>query len=299
MSENRKVFFIVNKFSGPTYEESVEGRIIEECMSCGLEATIEFTRDRGHATELARTAVSNGFQRIFAVGGDGTVNEVAQALIHTSASLGILPKGSGNGLARHLGIPVHFTSALGLLRKSSTIRIDSVAINEHLSFNVSGIGFDGHVAARFGRNGKRGLVGYVRVVMTEFWSFDEFGGTANIDGRHVDVSGFIIAIANASQFGNNARVAPLASVCDQQLDLSVIRKVPLLKALRLVRKLFNGTIGESVHVTSHKATQVEIKLNRAVDYHIDGEPKGRAAEFNVKIVPACLNVIVATDAGKI
>jgi diacylglycerol kinase (ATP) len=300
MSITRNVFFIVNKFSGIAYEESVEGRIIDECTTWGLKATIEFTRERGHATELARTAVANGFQLIFAVGGDGTVNEVAQALVHTKASLGILPKGSGNGLARHLGIPMHFPSALELIRSNRSVKIDSVSINEHLSFNVSGIGFDGHVAMRFGRNGKRGLAGYVRTVLSEFWSFDEFGGKATIDGRNVDLKGFIIAIANASQFGNNARVAPLASVCDQQLDLSVIRKVGVLKVLQLVSRLFNGTIGESKHVTLQKASEVELILDRAVDYHIDGEPKGVDSEYKIRIVPACLNVVVPERAtGKI
>src|SRR5689334_21507499 len=114
MAESKKVFFIVNKFSGAGYQDSLEGQIISHCTRIGIEPTIEFTRERGHATELASAAITNGFQRIFAVGGDGTVNEVAQAIVKTSAALGILPKGSGNGLARHLRIPTKFTNALSL-----------------------------------------------------------------------------------------------------------------------------------------------------------------------------------------
>src|SRR5689334_6174292 len=127
MNESKKVFFIVNKFSGAGYKDSLEGRIISHCSTLGIEPSIEFTRERGHATELARTAINEGFQRIFAVGGDGTVNEVAQALVNTRASLGILPKGSGNGLARHLRIPMKFAEALPLVSSSKTMHIDAVA----------------------------------------------------------------------------------------------------------------------------------------------------------------------------
>lgn len=292
MSENKKVFFIVNKFSGTGYRDSIEGRIITACAAMKLEATIEFTRERGHATELAQSAVEKGFDQVFAVGGDGTVNETARGLLHSRAALGILPKGSGNGLARHLGISTRFSTALSLIGNGRVITMDSALINNILSVNVAGIGFDGHVAAMFGRNGKRGLFGYASLVLKEFSGFREFSGRAVIDGNDTEVQSFIVAVANSSQFGNNATIAPYASVCDGQLDLCLIRKAPFVRTLGLVAKIFNGRIDTSPLVTIRKMKALQLSLASAVHFHVDGEPYPRTKEFNVRIVPASLNVIV-------
>jgi len=182
MSENNKVFFIINKYSGASYRPEVEGRIITACGQLNLECSIEFTKERGHATELARQAVEQDFRTIFAVGGDGTVNEVAQGIVNTPATMGILPKGSGNGLARHLCIPMSFMRSLATLSSRQTIKMDTVLVNGRLSVNIAGIGFDGHVAGLFGRNGKRGLIGYARLVIKEFRSFKEFPVDMEVDG---------------------------------------------------------------------------------------------------------------------
>ena len=168
MSENNKVFFIINKYSGASYRPEVEGRIITACGQLNLECSIEFTKERGHATELARQAVEQDFRTIFAVGGDGTVNEVAQGIVNTPATMGILPKGSGNGLARHLCIPMSFMKSLATLSSRQTIKMDTVLVNGRLSVNIAGIGFDGHAAGLFGKDGKRGLIGYARLVIKEF-----------------------------------------------------------------------------------------------------------------------------------
>jgi YegS/Rv2252/BmrU family lipid kinase len=295
MSENKKVFFIVNKFSGTGYKDSVEGRILSRCASLGLEPTIEFTKDKGHATELARTAASDGFNRVFAVGGDGTVNETAQGLIHTTCALGILPKGSGNGLARHLGISTTFKKALQLIGSEKTISIDTALINDLLSVNVAGIGFDGHVAALFGNNGKRGLPGYAKVVLNQFNGFQEFGGKALVDGESLTLKSFIIAIANSSQFGNNAKIAPYASVCDAELDLCLIKKPSFVGTLALLKKMFSGEIDTSSLVSIRKMKSLELTLEKPVHFHIDGEPYRAEQNFRVQISPASLQVIVPDD----
>jgi diacylglycerol kinase (ATP) len=292
MSENKKVFFIVNKFSGTGYKDSIEGRILSTCLQAGLEPTIEFTKQRGHATELAQAAVAEGFNRVFAVGGDGTVNETARGLLHTDAALGILPNGSGNGLARHLGISTSFKTALSLIHSTSMIKMDSTLVNGHLSVNVAGIGFDGHVAALFGKNGKRGLPGYARLVLKEFSGFQEFGGQANIDGEAVDLKGFIMAVCNSSQFGNNARIAPHASVCDAELDLCLVRKTSFLKAVNLIRKVFAGNLDTSPLVTIRKMKNLQLSLSSPVHFHTDGEPHPKASEYTIKVLPGSLNVIV-------
>ena len=247
MAEN-KVFFIVNKYAGSGFQSSIEGRIIDACAQLKLEGTIEYTQYKGHATELARRAVTEGFPRVFALGGDGTVNEVARGLVHTSTAMGILPKGSGNGLARHLHIPLSISRALQLMNHHQIISMDTLWINNRLSVNVSGIGFDGHVAGKFGEGGKRGLIGYAKLVMKEFFKFKEFNAEVVLDGKILQRQSFILALANSSQFGNNAKVSPFASVCDQLIDVCFIKKVPLPQALGFAQKMFTGLMHRSAFV---------------------------------------------------
>jgi YegS/Rv2252/BmrU family lipid kinase len=292
MQQSKKVFFIINKFSGTGYQDSIEGRIIDACAALKFGCTIEFTRDRGHATELARRAVAEAFDMAFAVGGDGTVNEVAQGLVGSQVTMGILPKGSGNGLARHLGIPMKFTSALGLVGENDVINMDTMSINGKLSVNVSGIGFDGHVAGLFGKNGNRGLAGYTKLVLTEFMSYKEFEAEVVLDGASHRASSFIIALANSTQFGNNAIVAPLASVCDELIDVCFIKKVPFTHVIGFATKMFSGTLDRSSLVDIKKGRKISIKFKNPVAFHIDGEAQEPASQFDVSIEPANLRMMV-------
>src|SRR5258706_6336970 len=220
MTAIKRALFVINKYSGGKYRPEVEGRIISACKDLGIECDIEFTKSKGHAIELSGNAAAENFDIVFAVGGDGTVNEVAQGLVGTETPMGILPKGSGNGLARHLGIPVDFKKALKILKHHSVLKMDTMRVNENLSVNVSGIGFDGHIANLFANKANRGLLGYTQLTMKEFFSFAEFPAKVKLDDEEITTEHpFIIAIANSSQFGNNARIAPQASVTDQLIDL--------------------------------------------------------------------------------
>lgn len=291
-NEVKKVLFIVNKFSGTGYRPEVEGKIIEACEKQDIECTIEFTQGRGHATELARQAVNNkNFDRVVAVGGDGTVNEVAQGLLHSSIPMGIIPKGSGNGLARHLGISTKIPLAIHYLFHSQTISMDTFLVNGKLSLNVSGIGFDGHIANLFGNNKKRGLQGYAKLTINEFIRFKEFEAEITTEGTTVKRKAFIIAFANSSQYGNNARIAPAASVCDEILHVCFLQKVPAYR-LDFVYAFFNGTIEQSSFCEIQKTKAMDIKLNMPMAYHIDGEPCGVSDQFNIKIIPHSLRINV-------
>lgn len=292
MSENKKVFFIINKFSGGGYRPEVEGRIITACEELGMECTIEFTRSRGHATELARQAVEQHYPLVFAVGGDGTVNEVAQGLVDTPAAMGILPKGSGNGLARHLGIPMNFIDSLKIIGSGKRIAMDTVRVNNRLSVNVAGVGFDGHVAGLFGKDGKRGLVGYSRLVLKEFPSYPEFGTTLKIDGKEFPRKAFIIAFANSSQFGNNARIAPHASVCDEVIDVCIIRKVPAMQIVGFMAKMFAGSLNHSAFVEIIKARKIQLQFDRPMAFHIDGEGMEGQTDFEIEIKPGSLKMLI-------
>lgn len=295
MGEFKKLFFIINKFSGAGFRPKLEGKILDACERHNTECTLEFTTGRGHATELAKSAIGK-FDAVIAVGGDGTVNEIAQCLIHSATPLGILPKGSGNGLARHLGIPMKLEAALTALFKSKPLHIDTFLLNERLSLNVSGIGFDGHVANLFKEDKKRGFWGYAKFVIKEYIRFAEFDAQLiHIDGpQHLEKS-FIIAIANSSQYGNNARISPLASVTDNLLHLVCIKKIPLLKGVPFAFKLFTRSLPNTMFYSSIPLQNLLITTHQPVAFHIDGEPCGKASRFDIRISPHSLAVLVPEE----
>jgi diacylglycerol kinase (ATP) len=292
MSENSKVFFIINKYSGTGFRPELEGLIVSKCDALNLECTIEFTQDRGHATELAKKASELRFDKVFAVGGDGTVNEVAQGLGNTSTKMGIIPKGSGNGLARHLRIPMSVRKSLELLASEKSIQMDTILLNNKLSVNVSGIGFDGHVAGLFGKNGKRGLLGYIKLVTQEFFSFKEFPIELYADGKLYQRNAFILAIANSSQFGNNATISPFASVCDQLMDVCFIKKVPIWQSVGFGVKMFSQKIDTSAFVEIIKAKELSLRFPHPTPYHIDGEAMDPESVFTISLRPSSLCMIV-------
>jgi diacylglycerol kinase (ATP) len=294
-NQSNKVLFIVNNYSGKGFLPEVEGKIIEACETQDIECTIEYTQSRGHATVLAQqAAVENTYKQVVAVGGDGTVNEVATGLLHSSVPMGIIPKGSGNGLARHLGIPLKIPQAVQTLFSSREIAIDTFMVNGKLSLNVSGIGFDGHIANLFGKNKKRGLQEYARLTIREFLKFNEFQAEIKTEHTTFNRKAFIIAIANSSQYGNNARIAPAASICDELLHISLLKKVPLYR-MDFVYSFFTGQISKSRYCEIIPIKQMSITLNTPIAFHIDGEPCGENDQFDIKIIPHSLRMLVPSS----
>jgi diacylglycerol kinase (ATP) len=292
VNEVNKVLFIINKFSGAGYQPEVDGKIIAACEKQDIECTLEYTKARGHATELAQQAASEKFfDQVIAVGGDGTVNEVANGLLHSKIPMGIIPKGSGNGLGRHLKIPLSIPKSLETLFESQIIDADTFLLNGKLSLNVSGIGFDGHIANLFGHEKKRGLQGYAKLTVNEFVQFKEFEAEVISDKQHTQRKAFIIAIANSSQYGNNARIAPAASICDEKLHICFLKKVPPYR-LDFIYAFFAGKIEQSSFCEIIESQEMTIKVNTPVAYHIDGEPCGVNDIFEIKILPRSLRLLV-------
>lgn len=287
----KKVLFIINKYSGMGYQTAIEGRILNTCEKNDTKCSIEYTQRRGHAISLANEASKNGFDYVVAVGGDGTINEVARGLLNSDTPMGILPRGSGNGLARHLGISVTLTDAIDNLFHHKAMKIDTLSINDKLSLNVSGIGFDGHVANLFANKKIRGLVGYVRITVKEYFQFPEFEAEVSVDNKTVVRKSFIIAVANSSQYGNNIKIAPLASVRDGMLHLTVMKKIPLYR-LDHIYTFLKGSLTNSEMFEILEGKEVRIKTSQAVPYHIDGEPCGVNNSFNIQLRPASLSVLV-------
>lgn len=290
-NEVNKVLFIVNKHAGTGYLPEVEGKIIEACEQRDIECTIAFTQSRGHATELAKSAVTeNIFQQVIAVGGDGTVNEVANGLLHSSIPMGIIPKGSGNGLARHLKIPISVPLSLKSLFTSQLIAMDTFRLNGKLSLNVSGIGFDGHIANLFAKDKKRGLQGYTKLALNEFLQFKEFEARIETEEKTFTRKAFVIAVANSSQYGNNARIAPSASVCDQLLHINILKKVPPYR-LDFIYSFFNGNINSSPYCEVFETKKMTIAVDKTMSFHIDGEPCGSSNLFTIELIPASLKML--------
>lgn len=294
-NEWKKLLFIVNRFSGTGYQPAVDDIISNACSKHGIHCTIELTKGPGHATSLAKEAIAAGYTKVIAVGGDGTVNEVAQGLLHSPVTMGIIPKGSGNGLARHLQIPVKINDSLDCLFTSQAITIDTFRINGRLSLNVSGIGFDGYIADLFSLDKKRGLQGYTKLALNEFMRFPEFDARLTIAETSVAKKAFVIAIANSSQYGNNAKIAPTASIRDQLLNISVIKKMPPYR-LDFIYSFFAGTIDQSAYCETMKVRNAVIELNAPMFLHVDGEPAGTADRFVIELIPASLQMLAPCNA---
>lgn len=291
----KKALFIINPQSGGKKIPDLDRIILDGCKKNAVECVMATTECAGHATEIAKEAVQKSFDLVFAVGGDGTVNEVAKGLIHTPVVMGIIPKGSGNGLARHLGIPQNPANSLSVLHSGKSMLMDTLSINGEVSVNVSGIGFDGHIAKLFGQSGKRGLKEYVVLAATEFRKFKNFPAAITIDEFQFQSEAFILAFANSSQFGNNATIAPAASVCDQEMDVCIIKKVPLLQALGFAGKMFTRRMHKSAFVNIVKGKKATVSFSDPMPYHVDGEGRDSCRQFTIEVVPLSLKILSPTE----
>lgn len=265
--------------------------MLDTCAKYKVLGSIMHTQHRGHATELASDASQKGIDYVVAVGGDGTINEVAKGLLNTSTTMGIIPRGSGNGLARHLGIDHTGEAAISQLFSSKAKKIDTLLVNNALSLNVSGIGFDGHVANLFGDRKLRGLLGYVLITLKEYFKFPEFEIEGTVENKTFKHHAFIIALANSSQYGNDIRIAPGASVSDGLVDISIIKKVPLTN-VRFLISFLRGSLKSSPSCEMFTTSAITLKSVIPLPYHIDGEPCGLTDTFEIRVLPNSLSVLI-------
>ncbi|AKD05739.1 diacylglycerol kinase [Pontibacter korlensis] len=292
MSKRTKIRFIINPTSGPKSRIDVPARIQELLDHARYSYDIVYTTHAGHAPELSHEAANAGVEVVVAVGGDGTVNEVARGLLNTEAALAILPRGSGNGLARHLEIPMGIEGALRILNQGHITTIDSGEINGHPFFTTAGIGFDAYISSVFAGNKKRGLQTYVELVMKEVRSFKHLPVKASINGNDLDTDCFVMAFANAAQYGNNAYIAPEADIQDGLLDVCLVRRLDLVKALNLSYCMLTKQLANADSAEYFKTEYVTVKTEEPMLYHADGDFMGKAQEFEVKMLPLSLKVLV-------
>lgn len=291
MNRKQNICFIINPISGIGRQKTVERLIADFLDTTAFQHTIAYTQAPKHATELAKHAASKGFDIVVAVGGDGSVNEVARGLIGSNTAMAILPAGSGNGLARHLNIPVTLKKALLLLQKGTQKKIDTIQFNDEQFVNIAGVGFDAHIGWEFSKFGKRGLSSYIKVILRELSALKTQPFELIMDGKAHHTEAYLIGFANGSQWGNNAYIAPLADITDGIMDVVVVKKFPLIMGFLIGYKLFNKKIHTSTSVDVFKAKEVILK-QRGKIAHIDGEPLEIGQTIAIKVNPLSLNVIV-------
>ena len=253
---------------------------------------VRWTAHAGHAVDLAREAAADGFEVVVAVGGDGTVNEVGRGLLGTNAALAIVPQGSGNGLARHLKVPLGLTDALRRLATPDFSRMDVGVINGHPFFCTAGLGFDAHVSQHFAQAGTRGLTTYLLVTLREYRSFEPVPIRAELNGQVHDTTCYVLAFANASQYGNNAYIAPRADLRDGLLDVCLIDKLPVGRAIKVSLGMALGNLPNSKAAEYFRVAQGRVTAQAPVGFHVDGDYLGHATEFEVELLPLALAVAV-------
>jgi diacylglycerol kinase (ATP) len=287
----KNILFIINPISGGKDKRGFPAVADKFLDKTTFSARFEFTQYAHHAFELASSAVEAGVDIVVAVGGDGTINEVASALVSTGTIMGIVPCGSGNGLARSLNISLKTENAVRLLNRLNVDTIDTAELAGGKFFNMGGIGFDAQISYMFATMPKRGFKGYVRTTFTEIRTYRSKIYEIEVDGVTLVREAFMISLANSSQYGNNAHIAPSASLKDGLLDVCIVKPFPLRMFPVMIYHLFNRTSEKSQYVEIIKGQKIRIKSDRSEVVHLDGEPKVVTEEITAFINPLSLKII--------
>ena len=277
------MLFIVNPISG----KGRKARIIAHLKEKGMK--VVYTEYAGHAEVLSREAAE---RIIVAVGGDGTVNEVARGIVGTDKVLGIIPCGSGDGLALHLGISRHYRQALKTILKGDVQKIDSGLINDKPFFSVCGTGFDAVVSERFAKSGKRGLKNYIKLGLKTWMDYTPKNYKIEIDGNAFEIEASLLTIGNSSQWGNNAKIAPLADICDGMLDMTAVDRFSAIEMPALAFQLMTGQLDKNSRVHCYRGRHIKISRPSGGPAHADGDWFSAGTELDIRILPQSLNVLV-------
>jgi YegS/Rv2252/BmrU family lipid kinase len=287
----KKICFIVNPISGVGRQKIIEKLIDQNLNRTLFEYEIVYTKAAKHATELAKQAVLDNFNIVVAVGGDGSVNETAKGLIGSNTAMAIMPAGSGNGLARHLKIPLNLKKAMKIINTAKETRIDSIQFNNETFINIAGVGFDAHIGWEFAKFGKRGLSSYLKIIMREFPKYKAQDFELTINEKVFHKKAFLISFANGSQWGNNAHIAPQADIADGVMDICILKDFSIFKIAPIAYKLLCKTIHQSAYLEIIKAKEVIVKQPGTIA-HIDGEPIKIGNTISIKVNPLSLKIII-------
>jgi diacylglycerol kinase (ATP) len=291
------ITLIINPISGRARQGDLPRRLqlARTALAASREeARIVVSQRRGHVRELAAAALRDGSRLVMVWGGDGSMNEAGSALLGQQTPLALIPAGSGNGLARELGVPLRPAAAIAAALRGTPRVIDAGELGGRPFFNVAGVGFDARIASRFDRAPKRGLATYVRVSARELFTYRAVsyrircGDPSGDPERH---RALLVTIANSPQFGNDARIAPLARLDDGRLDLIVYEEVSRFATICAVPRLFRGGIEQVTGMTMRQIERGCIESDAPMAFHVDGEPVEGGTTLEIRVLPRALTVI--------
>lgn len=291
MSDKKNILFLINPKSGVQSKRGLPKLIEKEIDKERFSFSIMETKYVAHASELAAKAVEKGIDVVVAVGGDGTVNEVARSLVGSKTTLGIIPCGSGNGLARHLGIPIDIKKSLGFINIAEPTDVDYGKINGQPFFCTCGIGFDALVSNSFAKGRQRGPLGYMHNMVMDWLKYKPEVYEIETETSSEHYKAFLIACGNAAQYGNNAYIAPRASMRDGLLSVTILEPFSPLDVPLVLGDIFGNKINSNSHVKTLESHWIKIKRKSNGVVHFDGEPMDMDAELFIEIVPSGLNVM--------
>ncbi|MBR4590651.1 MAG: diacylglycerol kinase family lipid kinase [Bacteroidaceae bacterium] len=296
----KKILFIYNPISGISGKKMILSQIESKLDTHKFIYDIQKTQYAGHATELARNAVREGVDIVCAVGGDGTINEIGRALIHTTTALAIIPCGSGNGLARHLHIPLDPIRAIDLINEGEPMLMDYGVINLHPFFCTCGVGFDAIISEKFAKSKFRGPLSYLENVLKTSLNYNS--ETYDIDivdenEEHSVQKAFLISCGNASQYGNNVYITPQASVRDGLLDVTLMKPFTVIDAPQIALHLLNGTVDDGSLFSTFRCRSMSIHRQKPGVVHFDGDPMETGSDVEIAVVPKGLQCICSQKEG--
>ena len=294
----RKIVFILNPHSGTDDKVRMPKLIEENINTKAYDYDIVFTEYAGHAADIAKDCASRGIDIVVAVGGDGTINEVARSIVHTNTALGIIPCGSGNGLARHLCIPLDPRKAISLINRACIESLDYGVINDLPFFCTCGMGFDAFVSMKFAESGKRGPISYAENILREGLKYEPETYTLEDETGTKQYKAFLISCANASQYGNNAYIAPQASMSDGLMDVVIMEPFDVIEASQVSFDMFNKTLDKNSKIKSFRCKKLHITRSKPGVIHYDGDPVMTGADIDVHLEEKGIKMIINPFADK-
>ena len=291
----QKIIFIINPRAGIGYYKKINHLLKKQLDVSKYDYELVSTQYQGHGQVLSMEAVENGAAVVVAVGGDGTINEIARALVGTEVVFGFIPTGSGNGFAHHLRIPINISKAIKVINEQQITAIDTLKINEKTCVNIAGMGFDARVAELFDQSPKRGLLPYLYFVISSFFTYKSRTYVVEANGEKKEHTAMLASVANSSQWGFNVKISPQASITDGYADICFVEKPPLYSLLYRAAQLLTGNIHRNKKAMSiYRFAKCVIyeKENANQPFHIDGDPKERQARLEVEVLPKSLKIIV-------
>jgi len=288
----KTIYVVINPVSGTKSKKNIPARVTKIIDQYEYDIHIFMTGYEGHGTQIAKEGVNNKIDCIVAVGGDGTINEIAKVLVNTDVTLGIIPSGSGNGLARDLNIPMNYSKALKVLKDGVVKRIDYGIANGNIFFCTCGVGFDAEVSEKALTQTSRGIMMYAKNMITTFIDYKPEKYRITTDGGVFEDEAFLITCANASQYGNNAYIAPYADIQDGKMNLVILKPISALDVPRTMIQMFSKNINNNVKQLELITEKAVIERTKEGVMHLDGNALYTEKDIKVEIIKQGLNVIV-------